>query len=85
MKVETTVFLSEDLLSALGTQAADAEDRSELEAALREYLPRLRDPRDGWLHGWTGRWPAPSPTRRQAQGDRPGEGTAADGTGPLGR
>jgi metal-responsive CopG/Arc/MetJ family transcriptional regulator len=43
MKIETTVFLSEELLSALGTRAAGAEDRSELvEAALREYLPRLR-------------------------------------------
>jgi hypothetical protein len=47
MKVETTVFLSEDLVTALGTQAPDPQVRSELvEAALREYLPRLpkRDP-----------------------------------------
>lgn len=43
MKVETTVFLSEELLTALGTQAPDPQDRSELvEAALREYLPQLR-------------------------------------------
>lgn len=43
MKVETTIFLSEELLSALGTRASDPQDRSELvEAALREYLPRLR-------------------------------------------
>jgi metal-responsive CopG/Arc/MetJ family transcriptional regulator len=43
MKVETTVFLSEEILSALGTRASDSQDRSELvEAALREYLPRLR-------------------------------------------
>jgi metal-responsive CopG/Arc/MetJ family transcriptional regulator len=43
MKVETTVFLSEELLTALGTQAPNPQDRSELvEAALREYLPQLR-------------------------------------------
>ena len=43
MKVETTVLLSEELLTALGTQAPDPQDRSELvEAALREYLPQLR-------------------------------------------
>ncbi|HVT58564.1 MAG TPA: hypothetical protein VHR45_09200 [Thermoanaerobaculia bacterium] len=43
MKVETTVFLSEELLSVLGTRASDHQGRSELvEAALREYLPRLR-------------------------------------------
>jgi hypothetical protein len=43
MKVETTVFLSEVLLTALGTRAPDPQDRSELvEAALREYLPQLR-------------------------------------------
>ena len=47
MKVETTVFLSEELLTALGAQAPDPQDRSELvEAALREYLPQVlkRDP-----------------------------------------
>jgi metal-responsive CopG/Arc/MetJ family transcriptional regulator len=47
MKVETTVFLSEELLEALGSRAQDPQDRSELvEAALREYLPLLgkRDP-----------------------------------------
>jgi metal-responsive CopG/Arc/MetJ family transcriptional regulator len=43
MKVETTVFLSEELLTALGARASDPRDRSELvEAALREYLPQLR-------------------------------------------
>jgi metal-responsive CopG/Arc/MetJ family transcriptional regulator len=43
MKVETTVLLSEELLTALGTQAPDPQDRSELvEAALREYLLQLR-------------------------------------------
>lgn len=43
MKVETTVFLSQELLTALGTRAQDPQDRSELvEAALREYLPQLR-------------------------------------------
>jgi hypothetical protein len=43
MKVETTVFLSEELLSDLGARASGLEDRSQLvEAALREYLPRLR-------------------------------------------
>jgi hypothetical protein len=47
MKIETTVFLSEEILTALGTRAPDPKDRSELvEAALREYLPQLgkRDP-----------------------------------------
>jgi hypothetical protein len=47
MKIETTVFLSEELAAALGTRAPDPEHRSKLvEAALREYLPRLaqRDP-----------------------------------------
>jgi hypothetical protein len=47
MKIETTVLLSEDLLTALGNRAPDLQDRSELvEAALREYLPQLhkRDP-----------------------------------------
>lgn len=43
MKVETTVFLSEELLTALGTRAPDPQDRSEIvEAALREYLAQLR-------------------------------------------
>lgn len=43
MKVETTIFLSEELLTALGKQAPDPRDRSDLvEAALREYLPQLR-------------------------------------------
>jgi hypothetical protein len=47
MKVETTVFLSEEIVAALGARATDPERRSELvEAALREYLPLLqkRDP-----------------------------------------
>jgi metal-responsive CopG/Arc/MetJ family transcriptional regulator len=44
MKIETTVFLSEELVAALGSRAPDAEHRSELvEAALREYLPLLHD------------------------------------------
>jgi metal-responsive CopG/Arc/MetJ family transcriptional regulator len=43
MKIETTVFLSEELLTALGSRAPDPQDRSELvEAALREYLAQLR-------------------------------------------
>jgi len=43
MKVETTVFLSEEVLTALGTRTQDPQDRSDLvEAALREYLPQLR-------------------------------------------
>jgi hypothetical protein len=47
MKIETTVFLSEELAAALGTRAPDPVHRSELvEAALREYLPLIekRDP-----------------------------------------
>jgi hypothetical protein len=47
IKIETTVFLSEELVAALGTRAPDPEHRSEVvEAALREYLPLLqqRDP-----------------------------------------
>jgi hypothetical protein len=47
MKIETTLFLSEELVAALGARAPDPEYRSELvEAALREYLPLLpkRDP-----------------------------------------
>ncbi|HEV3074970.1 MAG TPA: hypothetical protein VHB47_11175 [Thermoanaerobaculia bacterium] len=47
MKVATTLFLSEELLVALYTQAPVPRDCSELvEAALREYLPQLckRDP-----------------------------------------
>jgi metal-responsive CopG/Arc/MetJ family transcriptional regulator len=43
MKIETTVFLSEELLTALGSRAPDPQDRSELvEAALMEYLAQLR-------------------------------------------
>ncbi|HZF13060.1 MAG TPA: hypothetical protein VFE33_30080 [Thermoanaerobaculia bacterium] len=43
MKIETTLSLSEELLSALSTRAPDPEDRSELvETALRAYLLRLR-------------------------------------------
>ena len=43
MKVDTTVFLSEEVLTALGTRTQDPQDRSDLvEAALREYLPQLR-------------------------------------------
>jgi hypothetical protein len=42
MKIETTIFLSEELVAALGSRAPDPEHRSELvEAALREYLPLL--------------------------------------------
>jgi metal-responsive CopG/Arc/MetJ family transcriptional regulator len=39
MKIETIVYLSEELVEALGSRAPDPEHRSELvEAALREYL-----------------------------------------------
>ena len=45
MQVETIVFLSEELLTALGTRAQDPQERSELvEAALRAYLPQLGEP-----------------------------------------
>ena len=43
MKVETTVVLSEDLVSALDRRTGDAQDRSALvEAALRAYLAQPR-------------------------------------------
>ena len=42
MKIATTVFLSEELLAALGERAADPEHRSALvEAALRQHLHLL--------------------------------------------
>jgi metal-responsive CopG/Arc/MetJ family transcriptional regulator len=47
MKVETTIVLSEDLMSALDRQAHDAQDRSAIiEAALRAYLAQPRSGED---------------------------------------
>jgi metal-responsive CopG/Arc/MetJ family transcriptional regulator len=47
VKIETTVALSEDIVSALDSRSHDLQDRSEIvEAALRAYLAWPRDGED---------------------------------------